>query len=49
MQTIIQGRAVIMVFLDAKGKQGRTSDVGRMRKWLEALQSPAQLLQPATM
>ncbi len=36
MQAIIQGRAVIMVFLDAKGKQGRTSDVGRMRKWLES-------------
>jgi D-alanyl-D-alanine endopeptidase (penicillin-binding protein 7) len=37
MQAMIQGRAVIMVFLDAKGKQGRTSDVGRMRKWLETI------------
>ncbi len=38
MQAMIQGRAVIMVFLDAKGKQGRTSDVGRMRKWIESIQ-----------
>jgi D-alanyl-D-alanine endopeptidase (penicillin-binding protein 7) len=38
MQAIIQGRAVIMVFLDSKGKQARTSDVGRMRKWLESSQ-----------
>ena len=40
MQTIIQGRAVIMVFLDAKGKQSRTADAGRMRRWLEALKPP---------
>jgi D-alanyl-D-alanine endopeptidase (penicillin-binding protein 7) len=26
-----------MVFLDSKGKQSRTADAGRMRKWLEAL------------
>ncbi|MDP3872818.1 MAG: D-alanyl-D-alanine endopeptidase [Methyloversatilis sp.] len=38
MQAMIQGRAVIMVFLDAKGKNGRTSDVGRMRKWIESIQ-----------
>lgn len=38
MQAMIQGRAIIMVFLDAKGKQGRTADVGRMRKWLETIQ-----------
>ena len=38
MQAIIQGRAVIMVFLDSKGKQSRTADAGRMRKWLEQLQ-----------
>ncbi|HJV00925.1 MAG TPA: D-alanyl-D-alanine endopeptidase [Burkholderiaceae bacterium] len=37
MQAVIEGRAVIMVFLDSKGKQSRTADAGRMRKWLEAL------------
>jgi D-alanyl-D-alanine endopeptidase (penicillin-binding protein 7) len=40
MQTMIQGRAVIMVFLDSKGKQSRTADAGRMRRWLEALRPP---------
>ena len=37
MQAKIEGRAVIMVFLDSKGTQSRTADAGRMRKWLEAL------------
>jgi D-alanyl-D-alanine endopeptidase (penicillin-binding protein 7) len=37
MQAMIQGRAVIMVFLDSKGKQSRIADAGRMRRWLEAL------------
>lgn len=37
MQAVIQGRNVIMVFLDAKGKMSRTADAGRMRRWLEAL------------
>ncbi|MCS0611429.1 D-alanyl-D-alanine endopeptidase [Massilia kyonggiensis] len=45
MQAMIQGRNVIMVFLDSKGKQSRTADAGRMRRWLEALK-PAAL--PAT-
>jgi D-alanyl-D-alanine endopeptidase (penicillin-binding protein 7) len=36
MQAVIQGRNVIMVFLDSKGKQSRTADAGRMRRWLEA-------------
>jgi D-alanyl-D-alanine endopeptidase (penicillin-binding protein 7) len=40
MQTMISGRAVIMVFLDSKGKQSRTADAGRMRRWLEALRPP---------
>ena len=40
MQAMIQGRAVIMVFLDSKGKLSRTADAGRMRKWLEALRQP---------
>jgi D-alanyl-D-alanine endopeptidase (penicillin-binding protein 7) len=45
MQVMIQGRAVIMVFLDSKGKLSRTADAGRMRRWLEALK-PAGI--PAT-
>jgi serine-type D-Ala-D-Ala endopeptidase (penicillin-binding protein 7) len=40
MQAMISGRAVIMVFLDSKGKQSRTADAGRMRRWLEALRPP---------
>jgi D-alanyl-D-alanine endopeptidase (penicillin-binding protein 7) len=40
MQAIVQGRAVIMVFLDSKGKQSRTADAGRMKRWLEALRPP---------
>ncbi|MNR60379.1 hypothetical protein D3C85_1818400 [compost metagenome] len=39
---MIQGRAVIMVLLDAKGSAARAADAGRMRKWLEALK-PAGL------
>ena len=45
MQAVIEGRSVIMVFLDSKGKQSRTADAGRMRKWLEALR-PASLTLP---
>lgn len=45
MQAVIEGRAVIMVFLDSKGKQARAADAGRMRKWLEALK-PAALSSP---
>ncbi|MES2742216.1 MAG: D-alanyl-D-alanine endopeptidase [Pseudomonadota bacterium] len=41
MQAVIEGRAVIMVFLDSKGKQSRTADAGRMRKWLEAFKPAA--------
>lgn len=42
MQAMIQGRAVIMVFLDSKGKQARTADAGRIKRWLEAL-APSDL------
>lgn len=45
MQAMIHGRAVIMVFLDSKGKQSRTADAGRVRRWLEAL--TPQAVQPA--
>ncbi|MES2130266.1 MAG: serine hydrolase [Pseudomonadota bacterium] len=41
MQAMVAGRNVIMVFLDSKGKQSRTADAGRMRKWLEALKPQA--------
>ena len=37
MQAMISGRAVIMVFLDSKGKLSRTADAGRVKRWLEAL------------
>jgi D-alanyl-D-alanine endopeptidase (penicillin-binding protein 7) len=47
MQAVIEGRSVIMVFLDSKGKQSRTADAGRMRKWLEALK-PANLVSTPT-
>ncbi len=40
MQTMIQGRAIVMVFLDAKGKYGRAADAGRVRKWLESFRAP---------
>lgn len=35
MQARIEGRPVVMVFLDSKGKQSRLADAGRIRKWLE--------------
>jgi D-alanyl-D-alanine endopeptidase (penicillin-binding protein 7) len=47
MQAVIQGRAVIMVFLDSKGKQSRTADAGRVRRWLEAMIVPPLLNEPA--
>ncbi|MBI1889149.1 MAG: D-alanyl-D-alanine endopeptidase [Burkholderiales bacterium] len=37
MQAMIEGRAVVMIFLDSKGKQSRLADASRIRKWLEAL------------
>lgn len=37
MQAMIDGRAVVMVFLDSKGKYSRFADAGRIRKWLETL------------
>jgi D-alanyl-D-alanine endopeptidase (penicillin-binding protein 7) len=46
MQAIIQGRNVIMVFLDSKGKMSRTADAGRIRRWLEAIK-PASMADEA--
>ena len=34
MQARVQGRPVVMVFLDSKGKQSRLGDAMRVRKWL---------------
>lgn len=36
MNTIIDGRSIVMVFLDATGKFSRATDAGRIRKWLES-------------
>jgi D-alanyl-D-alanine endopeptidase (penicillin-binding protein 7) len=47
MQTIIQGRPVIMVFLDSKGKQSRTADAGRVKRWLEAFNRAPVTIDPA--
>lgn len=47
MQAVIQGRPVIMVFLDSKGKQSRTADAGRVKRWLEAFNRAPALAQSA--
>lgn len=39
LQAVIQGRNVIMVFLDSKGRQTRTADAGRVKRWLETTAS----------
>ena len=36
MQAVIEGRPVVMVFLDSKGKLSRIGDASRIRKWLES-------------
>ncbi|HEV7855848.1 MAG TPA: D-alanyl-D-alanine endopeptidase [Herminiimonas sp.] len=35
MQANIEGRPVVMIFLDSKGKFSRIADANRIRKWLE--------------
>lgn len=40
MRAMIEGRAIIMVFLDSKGKESRIADAGRIRKWIQALKGP---------
>ncbi len=47
MQSNIQGRPVIMVFLDSKGKQSRTADAGRVKRWLEAFERAPAPVEPA--
>ncbi|WP_420475797.1 D-alanyl-D-alanine endopeptidase [Noviherbaspirillum sp. ST9] len=41
MQARIEGRPVVMVFLDSKGKDTRLADAGRVRKWLEVARPQA--------
>ncbi|MBY0573837.1 MAG: D-alanyl-D-alanine endopeptidase [Undibacterium sp.] len=41
MQAIIEGRAVVMVFLDSKGKYSRLADAGRIKKWMQSLRPQA--------
>ncbi len=41
MQVLIEGRSIIMVFLDSKGKYSRVADAGNIRKWLEEVKLPA--------
>jgi D-alanyl-D-alanine endopeptidase (penicillin-binding protein 7) len=36
MQAVIEGRSVVMVLLDSKGKFSRLGDASRIRKWLES-------------
>ncbi len=49
MQAMIQGRAVIMVFLDSKGKQSRTADAGRVKRWLEAMAPSSISITPSVL
>lgn len=41
MRAMIEGRAIVMVFLDSKGKYSRLADAGRIRKWLETVKPQA--------
>lgn len=41
MKVLIDGRSIIMVFLDAKGKYSRASDAKQIRAWLENIKLPA--------
>lgn len=48
MQAVIEGRPVVMVFLDSKGKQERLADAGRIRKWIET-SKPAAIMRVTNM
>jgi D-alanyl-D-alanine endopeptidase (penicillin-binding protein 7) len=37
MQANIDGRPIVMIFLDSKGKYSRLGDAARIRKWLELI------------
>ncbi|HYD96659.1 MAG TPA: D-alanyl-D-alanine endopeptidase [Noviherbaspirillum sp.] len=47
MQARVDGRPVVMVFLDSKGKESRLADAGRVRKWLEGARPQALHQAPA--
>jgi len=40
MNAVIEGRSVVMVFLDSKGKYSRAADANRIRAWLENVKLP---------
>ncbi len=40
MQANINGRPIVMIFLDSKGKFSRLGDAARIRKWLETTTHP---------
>lgn len=40
MNAVIEGRSVVMIFLDSKGKYSRAADANRMRTWLEKVKLP---------
>ncbi|MDB5825616.1 MAG: D-alanyl-D-alanine carboxypeptidase family protein [Herminiimonas sp.] len=46
MQARIDGRPVVMVFLDSKGKESRLADASRVRRWLETVR-PAAIVRTA--
>ena len=41
MKAIIDGRPIVMVFLDSKGKGSRIADAQRIRNWLTRQQQPS--------
>jgi serine-type D-Ala-D-Ala endopeptidase (penicillin-binding protein 7) len=45
MQATIEGRQVVMVFLDSKGKHSRLADAARVRRWLEG-SKPSVMTRP---
>jgi D-alanyl-D-alanine endopeptidase (penicillin-binding protein 7) len=36
MQTVIEGRTIVIVLLNSFGKQTRVADATRVRRWMEA-------------
>ncbi|WP_245549202.1 D-alanyl-D-alanine endopeptidase [Noviherbaspirillum massiliense] len=44
MQAKIEGRSVVMVFLDSKGKLSRIGDASRIRRWLATQKTHTQVM-----
>jgi D-alanyl-D-alanine endopeptidase (penicillin-binding protein 7) len=40
MQATIEGRPIVMIFLDAKGRRTHSADAARIRKWLRTAKPP---------